>query len=98
MELVPRNNESARIEIRVSKKDKELFESASAIRGFKSFSEFARVTITKEAHAILAENNKIISTQRDKDIFFAALMGKEEKPNKALLSAIEDFRNTKKTK
>ena len=98
MEPVLRNNESTRIEIRVSKKDKELYESASALRGYKSFSEFVRVTINKEALAILAERDKIISTQRDKEIFFAALMGKEEAPNKALLSAIKDFRDSKKSK
>lgn len=79
----------SRIEIRVSNEDKELFEYASSLRGFKSFSEFLRVIITREAKAIVAEENKILATKRDKAIFFNALMGKEEQPNQSLISAIK---------
>ena len=79
----------SRIEIRVSNEDKELFEYASSLKGFKSFSEFLRVVLTKESKAIIAEEKQILASKRDKEIFFNALMGKEEKPNQALISAIE---------
>ena len=87
-----RKKESNRIEIRVTKEDKELFEYASILRGFKSFSEFARLAILKEAKAALAEEKSILVSQRDKEIFFAALMGEEEKPNEALIDAIKYHR------
>lgn len=89
MDTTVRKKGDSRIEIRVSNEDKELFEYASNLRGFKSFSEFLRVVLTKEAKAIIAEENKILATKRDKEIFFNALMGKEEQPNKALISAIK---------
>ena len=82
----------SRIEIRVSNEDKELFEYASRLRGFKSFSEFLRVVLTKESKAILAEEKQILISKRDKEIFFNALLGKEEKPNESLISAI-NFHN-----
>lgn len=79
----------SRIEIRVSHEDKELFEYASDLRGYKSFSEFLRVILTKESKAIIAEEKQILASKRDKEIFFNALMGKEDKPNAALISAIK---------
>lgn len=89
MDALHKKNGDSRIEIRVSQEDKELFEYASSLRGFKSFSEFLRVILTKESKAIIAEEKKILATQRDKEIFFNALMGKEEEPNHSLVSAIK---------
>lgn len=98
MDTSSRKTDNTRIEFRVSKQDKKLFENASAIRGYKSFSEFARVTIAREARAIVEEENKVLASQRDRKIFFDALMGKEEKPNEALVSAITDYKQAKKNK
>lgn len=89
MDATIRKKGDSRIEIRVSNEDKELFEYASSLRGFKSFSEFLRVILTRESKAIVAEENKILATKRDKEIFFNALMGKEEQPNQSLISAIK---------
>lgn len=80
----------SRIEIRVSNEDKDLFVYASTLKGFKSFSEFIRVTLTEAAKAIIAEEKKILKSKNDKLIFFNALMGEEEKPNQALVSAMKD--------
>ena len=78
-----------RVEFRVSNEDKELFEYAKKLKGFRTFSEFARYIITREAKAIVKEENKILATKRDKEIFFNALMGEEPKPNESLLAAIK---------
>ena len=89
MTTASKKKEDSRIELRLSKEDKALFEYASKLKGFKSFSEFARLAIQKEAKAIVDEESRILSSQRDQEIFFNALLGKETKPNKALLSAIK---------
>ena len=81
--------ESERIEFRVSKEEKKLFEYARSLKGFTSFSDFARRAIRKEAMAILEAEKSILISKRDKEIFFNALMGTEEKPNDALISAIK---------
>jgi len=89
MSTVIQKKESERIEFRVSKEDKSLFEYASEIAGFKSLSEFVRRAIVKEAKAIVVAEKRILASQRDKDIFFGALMGNEEKPNESLISALK---------
>lgn len=89
MDTLLKKKGNSRIEIRVSNEDKDLFEYASSLRGYKSLSEFLRVILTKESKAIIAEENKILKSKRDKLIFFNALMGKEEKPNQSLVSAIK---------
>lgn len=80
--------EDERIEFRVTKEDKSFFEYATVLSGFKSLSEFARRALHKEAKAIVEEETRILASKRDKDIFFGALMGNEEKPNEALISAL----------
>jgi uncharacterized protein (DUF1778 family) len=90
MSALIQKKESERIEFRVSKEDKILIEYAAEINGCKSLSEFVRRAILKEAKAVIAEKKRILATQRDKNIFFGALMGNEEKPNDALISALRD--------
>ena len=92
MATAMRKQESERIEFRVSKEDKSLFEYATEISGFTSLSEFARRVLLKEAKAVVEEKTRILASQRDKDIFFNALMGKEEKPNETLISALKYHR------
>lgn len=83
------NKGESRIEFRVSNEDKELFEYAKELSGFKTFSEFARFVLTKESKAIVKEENVILASKRDKELFFDALMGEEHKPNESLLAAIK---------
>ncbi len=89
MELTASKKGDSRVEFRVSNEDKELFEYAKRLKGFKTFSEFARYVITKEAKAIVKEENSILASKRDKEIFFNTLMGDEHEPNESLLAAIK---------
>lgn len=43
----------------------------------------------KESKAIVESQQSILVSQKDKEIFFNALMGIEEAPDQALLSAIK---------
>ena len=88
MDALTKKKGDSRVEFRVSSDDKELFEYAKRLSGFTSFSEFVRHILTKESKSILEEKNRILVSERDKEIFFNALMGKEEPPNTALLDAI----------
>lgn len=90
MDASIQKKDTERIEFRVSKEDKTLFEYATEVSGMKSLSEFVRRAILKEAKAVIAEESRILASQRDKEIFFRALMGEEEKPNEALISALRD--------
>ena len=50
-----------RIDVRISKEQKEFVKYASEIRGFKNLSEFIIFCVNKEANEIILENNLILS-------------------------------------
>ncbi len=89
MDSSVRKKGETRVEFRISNEDKELFEVAKQLLGIKTFSEFARFVIRKEAKAIVREENKTLASKRDQEIFFNALMGEEHQPNSSLLEAIK---------
>lgn len=89
MKTLTGNTEDERIEFRVSKAEKELYEYASTLKGYKKRSEFIRFILRTAAEKIIEENKQILASEQDKEVFFNALMGKESEPNDALISAIQ---------
>ena len=63
-----------RIDVRISKEQKELIKFASELRGFKSLTEFIVFTTNKEANKIIAEKNQILKSLEDKKIFVDAIL------------------------
>lgn len=63
-----------RIDVRISKEQKELFKYASELRGFKSLTEFVVFCINSEANKIINDNNTMLSSLEDKRIFVNALL------------------------
>jgi uncharacterized protein (DUF1778 family) len=76
----------ARFDARLSRSQKELFERAATIKGFKSLSEFVIQTTLEVATDIVEKHNAILSSQADRDVFFDAFIN-PPKPNKALKEA-----------
>lgn len=80
----------ARFDARLSKGQKELFEQAAKIKGYKSLSDFV-IQVTQEAALVIIEKHKtIIASEKDQEIFFHILMH-PPKPNKALLKAVKEY-------
>ncbi len=75
-----------RIDVRISKEQKELFKYASELRGFKSLSEFVVFCIKSEANKIIDDNNQLIKTLEDKKVFVDALLNPSA-PNDKLKKA-----------
>ena len=90
MSVKVKKSADERVEFRVSNEDKELFDYARQLSGFKTFSEFARFVITKESKALVKKHKSMLTSAKDKDIFFKALMGHDHTPNDALISAIQN--------
>lgn len=83
-----------RIDVRISKEQKELFKYASELSGFKSLTEFVVYCIKSEANKIISENNILLKTIEDKKIFVNALLNPpvpNDKLKKAQLN-YNDFR------
>ena len=85
-----REKAMARFDARLSRRQKELFERAARIKGFKSLSEFVIYTTQEAAMMIIEKNNAILVSEKDKQVFFKAIAN-PPKPNKALTEARNDY-------
>ena len=83
-----------RIDVRISKKQKELIKFASELRGFKSLTEFIVFTTSKEANKIIAEQNQILKSLEDKKIFVDAILNPPT-PNVNLKNALLNYQKFK---
>jgi uncharacterized protein (DUF1778 family) len=86
----PKVKSQARFDARLSRSQKDLFERAARIRGFKSLSEFVIHTTQEVATNIVEKHNAILSSEVDSKVFFDALVN-PPKPNKALKEALQRY-------
>lgn len=84
--------EKARFDTRLPKEQKDFFEFAATLGGFRTLTEFVIASVQEKAKIIVEEHNKIISSKRDAEIFFNELV-KPSKPNEALKNAAERYKN-----
>ena len=82
--------EHARFDARLPKEQKQFFEKAAYLGGFRSLTDFIILTVQEKAKEIIKEKEQIIASQRDGQIFFDAIT-KPKKPSKALVNALEDY-------
>lgn len=87
-----KNIEMTRFDARLTKEQKEFFEYASKLGGFRSLTEFILKSVQSKAQEIVEEHNKIIASKRDQEIFFD-YVSKGIKPNKELKSALKEYKN-----
>ncbi|MEM9846347.1 MAG: DUF1778 domain-containing protein [Bacteroidota bacterium] len=79
-----------RFDTRLTKEQKEFFEYASNLGGFRSLTEFILRAVQAKAEEIVEEHNRIIASKRDQEIFFD-LVFKGTNPNQALESALSEY-------
>ncbi|MBR9859310.1 DUF1778 domain-containing protein [bacterium] len=87
-------NKDERIELRVSPSDKRMFKRAQRLSGDRSFSSFVVRILKKEAEEIVAKNDRIIATEKDRQVFFDAVFG-NTKANQNLVAAAEKYKSQK---
>ena len=85
-------NKNERIEIRVSPYDKRIFQKAQKLSGDKSFSSFIIRIVKEQAEEIVAKNDRIIASERDRELFFDAVFG-NNKPNNNLIEAAQKYKS-----
>ena len=84
----------SRFDARLSAQEKELFEKAAQLGGFRSLTEFVLGSARKRAQEIIAQHELIVASKRDGNIFFQALLNPET-PNAKLKTAAEKFNKKK---
>lgn len=82
---------SERIDIRVSPEEKEIFLKAQKLSGERSFTAFITRIIKSKSLEIIEKNEQILASDRDREIFFEALM-KDQEPNQVLKEAADKYK------
>lgn len=82
--------EQARFNARLSRDQKQLFEKAASIGGYRSLTDFVILTIQEKAKEIVREIEQIMSSERDSQIFFNAITNPNI-PSETLKNALEDY-------
>ena len=82
--------EQARFDARLSKEQKQFFEKAALLGGYRSLTDFVILTVQEKAKEIVQEKERVIASERDAQIFFDAIMN-PQKPSEALKQAYNDY-------
>jgi uncharacterized protein (DUF1778 family) len=82
--------EQTRFDARLPKEQKQLFERAAYLGGYRNLTEFVILAVNEKAQEIMREKEQTILSERDGQIFFDALT-KPKKPSKNLKKARIDY-------
>lgn len=88
-------NFSSRLDVRMHSESKKLIEKAAHLLGLKP-SDYARITLEKEAKRVLEDSYSIKLTERDWNRF-VQILDEEAMPNEALLNAAAQYEEDIKT-
>lgn len=94
MALSTNNLGKTRFEARLSVEEKEFFERAAALGGFRSLTEFVIRSAKTQAEEIVNRHELVIASKRDGEIFFNAILNPDA-PNEKLVAAANKFKKVK---
>lgn len=87
--------EIARFDARLPKADKELFEEAVMLGGYRSLSDFVLRSAMEKAKIIVEERKTLLASKKDREIFFNALLN-PPKPTDKLKAAARRYKQSLK--
>jgi len=82
--------EQTRFDARLPKEQKQFFERAAYIGGYRNLTDFIILTVQEKAKEIIKEREEIIASERDSKIFFDAITNPRE-PGETLKNALDDY-------
>jgi len=82
--------DQARFDARLPKEQKQFFEKAAYLGGFRSLTDFVILAVQEKAQEIIREKEQIIASEKDGQIFFDAVTN-PKKPSATLKNAVEDY-------
>lgn len=87
----------ARFDTRLSKAQKEFFEYAANLGGYRTLTEFVISSVQARADEIVEKHNSIVASKRDQEIFFKALLNAPA-PGKKLSTTAKKYNKLVKRK
>ena len=82
----------SRFDTRLPKVQKQFFEKAAQLGGYRTLTDFIITALQEKAKKIINENEQIIASQKDSDIFFNAITN-PDKPNSDLSEAVKEYKS-----
>jgi uncharacterized protein (DUF1778 family) len=82
--------EQARFDARLPKEQKQFFEKAAYLGGYRNLTDFIFKTVQEKAKEIIREKEQTIASDRDSQIFFDAITN-PKKPSETLKNAFNDY-------
>jgi len=89
--------ELSRLDLRIPRRQKEFFEQALEIGGFRSLTDFVISAVSEKAEAIMEKHNNWLASENDRKIFFNALVNPPA-PNEKLKQAMKKHSKFKSKK
>jgi uncharacterized protein (DUF1778 family) len=80
-----------RFDVRLPKEQKEYFEYAANLGGFRTLTEFVIYSGNQQASQIVDKHNSILASKRDQEIFFNALLNPQA-PSARLKRAADRYK------
>lgn len=82
--------EHARFDARLPKEQKQFFEKAAFLGGYRNLTDFVVRVVQEKAKEIVKEREQLIASERDSEIFFNAISN-PQKPSETLKNALDDY-------
>lgn len=82
--------DQARFDTRLPKEQKQFFERAAYLGGYRNLTDFIVRTMQEKANEIIGENEKVIASERDAQVFFDAITNPTN-PSECLKNAVNDY-------
>ena len=82
--------DKARFDTRLPQEQKDLFEKAAYLGGYRNLTDFVIRTVQEKAKEIIKEKEQVIASERDSQIFFEAITN-PRKPSATLKKALDDY-------
>lgn len=88
---------TSRFDTRLSKEQKDFFEYAAGLGGFRTLTEFVIFSAQQQANSIVEKHNTVLASKRDREIFLKAIMN-PPKPSKSLRKAAVRYKKASGSK
>ncbi len=82
--------EHARFDARLPKEQKQFFEEAAYLGGYRNLTDFVVRVVQEKAKEIIEAKEQTIASERDSQIFFDAITN-PQKPSETLKNALTDY-------
>jgi uncharacterized protein (DUF1778 family) len=81
----------ARFDAKIPKAQKQLFEYAASLGGFRTLTDFIINAVQEKANTIIREHQTILASEKDGEVFFDTLMNPPG-PNQKIRDAAERYK------